>query len=228
MTKLTPTQLTVLSSAHDRDDNLATRPANLRAAAATKLVVSLCEKGFVKEIRAKADAPVWREDEDGRFALKVLKAGRLAAEAQAEADAPAEPTIVSGTPEAADTQPVADDVSGPAAPAASKKTRSSASGVSAPAPTAVPTPAVALTAPAAPGFKRDRVIALLQRPEGAAMAELIAATGWLPHTTRAALSGLRKNGMALQRFRDEELTTRYRIAEGSVAPGESSSDRTAA
>ena len=228
MTKLTPTQLVVLSSARDRDDGLATRPANLRAAAAAKLVASLREKGFVKEIRAKGNAPVWREDDDGRFALRVLKAGRLAAEAQTEADAPADPTIIAGDPGTAETQPAADDASGPAAPAASKKTRSSASGVSAPAATTLSAPSGAPAAPAAPGFKRDRVIALLQRPQGAAMAELIKATGWLPHTTRAALSGLRKNGMVLERFRDEELTTRYRIAAGGVAPSESSSDRTAA
>ena len=29
------------------------------------------------------------------------------------------------------------------------------------------------------------------------LAELIAATGWLPHTTRAALTGLRKRGYAV-------------------------------
>jgi hypothetical protein len=36
------------------------------------------------------------------------------------------------------------------------------------------------------------VIALLQQEQGATLAELIATTGWLPHTTRAALTGLRK------------------------------------
>ena len=65
MAKLTPTQLVVLSSARDRDDNLATRPANLRTVAAAKLVASLGEKGFVKEIRAKVNAPVWREARTG-------------------------------------------------------------------------------------------------------------------------------------------------------------------
>jgi hypothetical protein len=32
---------------------------------------SLIAKGCVREIRAKADAPVWHENEDGRFALKI-------------------------------------------------------------------------------------------------------------------------------------------------------------
>jgi hypothetical protein len=32
---------------------------------------------------------------------------------------------------------------------------------------------------------------------------LIAATGWLPHTTRAALSVLRRSGMVIERSRTE-------------------------
>ena len=42
--------------------------------------------------------------------------------------------------------------------------------------------------------KSDLVIGLLQRSSGATLAELVAATGWLPHTTRAALTGLKKKG----------------------------------
>ncbi len=38
------------------------------------------------------------------------------------------------------------------------------------------------------------VLRLLQAPEGAGLAKLIEVTGWLPHTTRAALTGLRKRG----------------------------------
>ncbi len=41
------------------------------------------------------------------------------------------------------------------------------------------------------------MVALLQRGDGAALAELVSATGWLPHTTRAALTGLRKRGYAV-------------------------------
>jgi DNA-binding MarR family transcriptional regulator len=40
---------------------------------------------------------------------------------------------------------------------------------------------------------------LLQREEGATLGELIDATGWLPHTTRAALTGLRKKGHAIEK-----------------------------
>jgi hypothetical protein len=47
--------------------------------------------------------------------------------------------------------------------------------------------------------KSAAVLALLGREQGATVAELIAATGWLPHTTRAALTGLRKKGHAITR-----------------------------
>jgi Protein of unknown function (DUF3489) len=55
------------------------------------------------------------------------------------------------------------------------------------------TPIVSAKAPRK-GTKMARVIALLQRDQGATLADLIAATDWLPHTSRAALTGLRKRG----------------------------------
>src|SRR5947209_2325907 len=78
MTKLNDTQLIVLSSAAKHADGLATRPANLNAAAAAKVASSLIDKALAREIRAKADAPVWHENDDGRFALKITRAGREA------------------------------------------------------------------------------------------------------------------------------------------------------
>ena len=61
------------------------------------------------------------------------------------------------------------------------------------------------------GSKIARVIALLQRSEGATLAEMAEATGWLPHTTRAALTGLKKKGHAIERTKRGEMTC-YRIA----------------
>ena len=45
--------------------------------------------------------------------------------------------------------------------------------------------------------KIDIVFALLSRAEGVTIDQLVAATGWLPHTTRAALTGLKKKGHAV-------------------------------
>ena len=60
----------------------------------------------------------------------------------------------------------------------------------------VPGAAPSLSAPRG-GTKLARVLELLQRDCGATLEELIAATDWLPHTTRAALTGLRKRGYAV-------------------------------
>lgn len=68
-----------------------------------------------------------------------------------------------------------------------------------------PKPAIKPVAPAAVpksaaakkprgGAKREVVIALLRREQGATMAELMVATGWQPHSTRAVITGLRKDG----------------------------------
>ena len=47
------------------------------------------------------------------------------------------------------------------------------------------------------GTKIAEVIELLQRGDGATVAELAVATDWLTHTTRAAITGLRKRGYAI-------------------------------
>ena len=47
--------------------------------------------------------------------------------------------------------------------------------------------------------KTEKVLALLARTGGATLNELVEATGWLPHTTRAALTGLRKKGHTIER-----------------------------
>ena len=65
--------------------------------------------------------------------------------------------------------------------------------------------------------KQARVIALLERDTGATLDELIAATGWLPHTTRAALTGLRHKGFVLDRDKREDGTTVYRISSAPAA-----------
>jgi hypothetical protein len=83
--------------------------------------------------------------------------------------------------------------------------------------TLVPIPsreaAAPVQGPPAPrdGSKQALVIALLRRGEGASLDQLAAATGWLPHTTRAALTSLRKKGHALTREKRHDGTSIYRI-----------------
>ncbi len=65
--------------------------------------------------------------------------------------------------------------------------------------------------PTAPS-KISIVLDLLRREQGATLAELVEATGWLPHTTRAALTGLRKKGHSLDKSKHGDATC-YRIVE---------------
>lgn len=59
--------------------------------------------------------------------------------------------------------------------------------------------------------KQSLVIELLERDGGASLADIVATTGWLPHTARAALTGLRKRGHAILRHKVAG-ETRYLIA----------------
>lgn len=56
----------------------------------------------------------------------------------------------------------------------------------------------AASADTKPVSKIDQVIALIVRDEGATLDQMVEATGWLPHTTRAAMTGLRKRGLVIE------------------------------
>ena len=70
----------------------------------------------------------------------------------------------------------------------------------------------AAAGPAKRQTKKAIVAALLGRPDGASLDELTTATGWQPHSVRAALTGLRKTGQEVARRQDDTGTTRYRLA----------------
>jgi hypothetical protein len=59
--------------------------------------------------------------------------------------------------------------------------------------------------------KQGIISKLLCRADGAAMLELTEATGWLPHSVRAAMSGLRKAGCDITRGRGSDGVSRFRI-----------------
>lgn len=66
------------------------------------------------------------------------------------------------------------------------------------------------TVPTKSPTKQSQVIDLLRGEGGVALAAIVDATGWQPHTARAALTGLRKQGHAIERSKiDGE--TRYAI-----------------
>lgn len=60
------------------------------------------------------------------------------------------------------------------------------------------------------GTKVALVVASLENAHGATLNDLISATGWLPHTVRATLTGLRKRGCTIVREHSEGVS-HYRI-----------------
>ncbi|MCB1337469.1 MAG: DUF3489 domain-containing protein [Maritimibacter sp.] len=87
MTKLTDTQIQILTAAAERDDrNLLPLPGSLRGGAAAKVVGALLSRGLIAETvtddLAKADPAmnrIWRNDEDGRAILLHVSDAGLAA-----------------------------------------------------------------------------------------------------------------------------------------------------
>ena len=183
--KLTDTQLAMMSAAAQRDDRCLASPNMVKGATLSKVSAKLIKLGFVREIRAKAAMPVWRRDDVGRgYALK-LTAGGLK-------------TIGEGAPEQA-IEPIEAPQPRPLSEATIVSDPDNGS-----------EKAKTLTPRA--GSKLARVIDLLQRLDGATIPNLTEATGWLPHTTRAALTGLRKRGYAVIRERVGAGVSIYRIS----------------
>ncbi|WP_020186153.1 DUF3489 domain-containing protein [Methylopila sp. 73B] len=86
-------------------------------------------------------------------------------------------------------------------------------------------PAVVQTPPSGPlrstvevraGTKQAAVVELLAREQGATLREVAAAMGWLPHTTRAALTGLRRRGYAVASSTMASGERSYRIAQAAA------------
>jgi Protein of unknown function (DUF3489) len=199
--RLSDTQLIALSAASQRDDGVISISDRLKGAAAQKFISTLIEKGLAREVRAKLGGPIARRDPDGRaFALVVTKKGQAAIHADNEKgratssqkSSKTESAKTAAAVKASGPRPLGDSA-GPARP--TKERSLEAKGDNRPR----------------EGTKLAAVIALLVRPDGASLDELIAPTQWLPHTTRAALTGLRKRGYAVERRRIEGKT-RYAIA----------------
>lgn len=67
-----------------------------------------------------------------------------------------------------------------------------------------------------PSTKMASLQARLQQADGASLKQLEHEFGWLPHTVRAAISGLRKGGFVVQREASAQSSV-YRIVGSQVA-----------
>ena len=64
------------------------------------------------------------------------------------------------------------------------------------------------------GTKQAQIIALLHRPEGATIGEIVEATGWQAHSARGMISGAlkKKLGLAITSAKEQGRGTVHRIA----------------
>jgi len=100
-----------------------------------------------------------------------------------------------------------------ASTAASGKRKSTNAGESMPKPTAGPDSQTTPTAEAPKALsKQQQLAALVVRNEGATLDQMIAATGWLPHTTRAALTGLKNKGYVISSDKVDGVRTYRAVA----------------
>jgi hypothetical protein len=170
MPRLTDTQLVILSAAAGRDDGtVLPLPISLKVkgGAALRLVKSLLKRGLVAEQPASPGAAAWRETKDGQpFVLVLTDAGRTAIGLEVAEPATATTRSRKRRRESKRSTTVK------AKPKRKQK--------------------MASLAAARPGTKQALLLDLLQRKQGATIAEAVKATGWQTHSVRGAISGTLK------------------------------------
>lgn len=185
MTTPSDTQSLILSRAATRPGNLALPlPDGLVGAAAKMVVGKMIARGWLEEVEAN----LRRGEPMWRETSDGHGTTLIATEAGLEAIG-IEPLAASAV-------------------ASVRRAKSKAEPVQMPDDTDTAKP-VAIRA----GTKQAQIIAMLQRPEGATVAEMVAATGWLTHTVRGSISGAlkRKLGLPITAVKVEGRGTVYRI-----------------
>lgn len=183
---LSTAQMLVLAAAAQRHDHaILPLPPTVRArgGAQRSLLASLLRMDLIKEFPIGTDAEAWRTEDASQAPSLRLTAAGLAAVGSPDLVA----TVPAEDAEAADVGLGAGAGAGSvgALPACPE-----------PAPSADETPASVPPA-RSPGGKLGQVLQAVSTPPGATLTEITSLTGWLPHTARAAVTGLRQRGHAI-------------------------------
>jgi hypothetical protein len=216
MTKLSDTQLVILSAAAQRaDPSVLPLPdgVNLKGGALTKVMDSLRNRGLIRVLGGDGGPERVIITSEGMAAIGVE-----ADEDEAPAAADTAPT--SADPgSAADAPAAASEANGAkkrakGRPAKGKKARTTARATSEPEAAGERSPKPTPRA----GTKQAQMIELLKRPEGATVEQIAAATGWQHHTIRGAISGAlkKKLGLTVEATRTREVGPNKTGAKGST------------
>ena len=193
--KLSDAQHVILSAAARRaDGSLLPLPESLAAEGAALnrvMIEALCKRKLAEERRTINGAPEWRRDQEHRpFGLFITKSGLLSLgliESEKARPAQAAASIPRQRKTAA-AKPRRK--ARKASPAGSKRRQ---------------TPSQS---------KQDVVIQMLRRKSGVTIEDIIATTGWQPHSVRGFFSGLVKKKLRLPLVSDvgKDGVRRYHIA----------------
>ncbi len=193
MPKLTDSQLVILAAAANREDRAALplpKSLKIKGGAVTNTLEALRKKGLLEEKPASRDAASWREGEGGRRMMLVITEaglGALDGEPARESGKQPTPTKVRTKKPRAERKTAAAKPKGERSPRATVR----------------------------PGTKQALLIDLLKRKNGATIDELVAATGWQPHSVRGAISGAltKKLGLTVTSDNVGKRGRVYRIVE---------------
>jgi len=183
MPKLTDTQTIILSRAATRPDNLAMPlPKGLAGAAAQMTVTTMIARGWLEEVDAnlRRNDPLWRETGDGHGTTLIATQAGLAAIG-------IEPVVASTMSNLRRAK-----LALALAPQGAAETSSNPD----------TTKPVNIRA----GTKQAAIIALLQRPDGASIGEIVEVTGWGVHSIRGLISGGLKKKLGLPIASDRDAT----------------------
>ncbi len=212
MTKLTDTQLVILSAACAREDG-AVFPitASVKGGALNKVLQSLIAKRLIEEIPAGVGDTIWRDEDEGRVTLRATDA---ACEALGIEDNEPPPSGGAGAGAAAsEPDPIplgaaAPRNSGNVAATGGGKARKAVKGRrKTKAATSANTGDSGKTRS---GTKQELLISMLRRKSGATIYQIVEATGWQKHTARGAMAGALKKRLGLT-IESEKVEGRGRV-----------------